>query len=94
MFELNLHLADLHHIVRVQSVFGGPHEVARPLQDGSWLRRIRATRRCRRVTGHCWHPADEMIMWFCCECGTDTDGMPPKECKICDAMPTPTPTKG
>jgi hypothetical protein len=59
--------------VAVERATGLP---ARPLQDTSPWWRWRRRRACRRAGGHWWHPADAMIAWFCCQCGTDRDGMP------------------
>jgi hypothetical protein len=71
-----------HHSVRAQ-VAPGIWDVARPLRaHGLWLR-WRHERQCAKTLGHCWHPADAMIGWFCCTCGGETDGMPPQRCRVC-----------
>ena len=75
--------ADLsHHRVRVRTTFGAG-EVARPLRDTSWWHRRKQERACRKTLGHCWHPGDGMIDWWCCACSAETDGMPRQECKVC-----------
>lgn len=30
----------------------------------------------RQRCQHHWHPANAMILWECCRCGADRDGMP------------------
>jgi hypothetical protein len=71
-----------HHATRAE-VAPGIWDVARPIRDTSRPHRWRQERACRKALGHCWHPADGMIAWFCCACGADEDGMPPQRCRIC-----------
>lgn len=59
----------------------------------SVLRRVRAAvvrqrriRRCRHTIGHCWHPADAMILWRCCACPADRDGIPEYGCAWCQLL--------
>jgi hypothetical protein len=47
-----------------------------PDQPQRFLDRLQARLACRRRDGHFWHPADAMIAWYCCNCGTERDGMP------------------
>lgn len=70
-----------HHSTHASAAPNGPWEVARPLRVGWWEQRVREWR-CRRETGHCWHP-EGMIDWWCCECSGETDGMPAQRCLLC-----------
>jgi hypothetical protein len=74
-----------HHRTR-REVAPGVWEIARPLRDTSWWHQWKRQRRCRRETGHCWHP-EGLIDWWCCLCSGETDGMPPQECVHCTARP-------
>lgn len=69
-----------HHTLRCGPDGG---EVARPPRRPSRWQQWRRKRACRRLTHHCWHPADAMIEWFCCMCGGDIDGMPAQRCTMC-----------
>lgn len=71
-----------HHSTTCE-VAPGIWEIARPMRASGWLLRRRLERQCRKTLGHCWHPADAMIAWFCCNCGADEDGMPPQRCRLC-----------
>jgi hypothetical protein len=53
----------------------GIWDVAFPMHPRGWLG-VKTRRACRRNGGHWWHPADAMILWKCCACGADRDGMP------------------
>lgn len=70
-----------HHAAR-ELTAAGTWKVARPLRDTSWWHQWRREWRCRRETGHCWHP-EEMIDWWCCACSAATEGMPPQRCVYC-----------
>lgn len=70
-----------HHGVRLE-VIPGHWEVARPARLASPVEQWRRSRECRREFGHCWHP-QELILWWCCLCGTDIDGMPSQDCRFC-----------
>lgn len=70
-----------HHTVR-REVIPGHWEVARPLKLSSPVEQWRRARECRREFGHCWHP-EELTAWYCCMCGSDTEGMPSQECRFC-----------
>lgn len=62
------------HVVRVRAGTTGwlPAQPVRATGLLGWKQR----RACRKRGGHWWHPADPMIAWFCCQCGTERDGMP------------------
>lgn len=60
-----------------------PIDVARPARLTSRWQQWKRERACRRLTYHCWHPANAMIEWFCCMCGGDVDGMPAQRCTMC-----------
>jgi hypothetical protein len=64
--------ADPVHPPHFVVVFGMPVHPPRPRGVAGW----RARRACRRSGGHWWHPVGTSIDWFCCQCGTDRDGMP------------------
>lgn len=53
----------------------GIWEPAFPIHPKGWLG-VKTRRACRKRGGHWWHPADAMILWKCCQCGADRDGMP------------------
>lgn len=54
---------------------------------GAALARQRRIRTCRRLVGHCWHPADAMILWRCCACPADRDGIPEQHgCVWCQLL--------
>jgi hypothetical protein len=74
-------MATIHHQTRAE-VAPGVWDVARPARARGLLR-WRIERQCRKTLGHCWHPADAMIGWFCCGCGADEDGMPAQRCTVC-----------
>lgn len=74
-------MSTTHHSTRVERV-PGVWEVAKPLRHTSWWCRFKQERACRKAVGHCWHPED-LIGWFCCSCGGETDGMPAQECVHC-----------
>lgn len=77
-----------HHSARSE-VAPGVWDIARPVRaHGLWFR-WRHERQCAKTLGHCWHPADAMIAWFCCVCGGETDGMPAQRCRICTGQATP-----
>jgi hypothetical protein len=64
------------HVVTVEPWPGGPAMPARPIPADGVIQRWRDRRACWVRGGHWWHPADEMIAWFCCQCGAQRDGMP------------------
>lgn len=53
----------------------GVWTVSFPIHPKGWLG-WKARRACHKAGGHWWHPADPMILWRCCQCGADRDGMP------------------
>ena len=71
----------LHH-TKAREVAPGHWAVVKPLRDSSLWHRWKAERACRATVRHCWHPED-LIGWFCCECGAETDGMPAQDCVHC-----------
>jgi hypothetical protein len=71
----------LHHTNARQLAPNG-WEVVKPLPDSSPWHRWKRDRACHKALGHCYHPED-LIGWFCCECGAETDGMPPQDCVRC-----------
>jgi hypothetical protein len=71
----------LHH-ANAREVAPGLWQVAKPLRDTSPLHRWNRERACLKSLGHCWHPED-MIGWYCCECGGDTEGTPEQWCVHC-----------
>jgi len=62
-----------HRVMR--EVAKGIWDVAFPVHPKGWAG-VRTRRACRKAGGHWWHPADAMILWRCCQCGADRDGMP------------------
>jgi hypothetical protein len=70
--------ATTHHADRDQY-----SQVVRPDRDESRRRQRIRELACGWLLGHCWHPADAMICWFCCMCGGDVDGMPAHRCVRC-----------
>ena len=76
-------LVSNHHATKVRTPVGD--EVAQPVR-ATGVTRWRVERACRKQIGHCWHPADAMIAWFCCECGSERDGMPPHTCRLCSEV--------
>jgi len=74
-----------HHTGRAYR--GGQWQTAIPLPATGLRQTIRAYR-CRRHTGHCWHPTSAMADWSCCECGATTGGAPADNCKLCAAKET------
>ena len=69
---------------------GGTWQPAKPLRFRGWLgwwHQWRAEVQCARTLGHCWHlEHGHWIDWYCCACGGEVDGCPPKECRACDAV--------
>jgi hypothetical protein len=74
-----------HHSIQ-REVAPGYWEVAKPERDSSIWHRWRQERHCRTTLGHCFHP-EGFSDWFCCECGAETDGMPPQRCCYCREDP-------
>jgi hypothetical protein len=76
-------MSSTHHATAVRRTAIGTmiYEVARPLRATGWTQ-WRAERRCRKTTGHCWHP-EGFIDWWCCMCSGEASGMPAHKCAVC-----------
>lgn len=72
------------HHATIREITPGLWDIAQPVRATGWWFRRRYERSCRINIGHCWHPTG-MIDWWCCECGSETDGMPPQNCRLCKA---------